>query len=277
MSAGSIVSQEALLRTYNPKGYADPTEQLHDYQRVQRYIGQNPNAGRNKIGNALELPPERVRGWMNDTKPDSVRGVETARDYGWLDLEPDTRRGRAFAELFIGIYACGGISARTKVPGWTTASSESDQRLWTALDRLGGDPTHRHAEASGRPPELTLSNSASVFGRCLIAAGAPVSDKNADSVGPLPSWLLNAGTETRRRAAELYLLERSTTYPDKATVTFQMNNRTHAYKTSLARLFRSLTDEKITVGQNVTVSAAAARDLGFGRDDSLRERADTRT
>jgi len=53
-------------------------EKVEDYQRVQKYAAEHQDAGRTAVGNALELPPGRVRGWLDGAKPDPVRGIETA-------------------------------------------------------------------------------------------------------------------------------------------------------------------------------------------------------
>jgi len=76
---------QALARTYSDREYPDPWEKVLDYRRVQAYAAEHPKHGRTRVGNALDLPPSRVRGWLNDGMPDPVRGIQTAIDHGWLD------------------------------------------------------------------------------------------------------------------------------------------------------------------------------------------------
>ncbi|MFB6125742.1 MAG: hypothetical protein ABEJ79_00360 [Halolamina sp.] len=263
-----IFSSDDLARTYEPRGYADPAEQVHDYNRVQRYAGKHPDAGRVAVGDALDLPPSRVRGWLDDSVPDAVRGVRTAREHGWVNLDPDRRNGRAFALAVVGLYACGAVST-TWHPAWTPETPEADARLWDALTTLNAAPARRHVEDQ-RPTELIVRTDAAVFGRCLVAAGAPRGDKNAATVDPLPEWLLGAGERTRREAVELYLLERGTFVDYRDTIQIQTRQRSAAFCESLGRLLRSVTDAEVSVGETVVVSAAAARELGFGRGDDLR-------
>jgi len=71
---------KAFVRTYNDPSYPDPWQALVDYRRVQAYRHSRPNEGRTTVGVALDLPPGRVRGWLNDAKPDVMRGNEIARE-----------------------------------------------------------------------------------------------------------------------------------------------------------------------------------------------------
>ncbi|MFB6127694.1 MAG: hypothetical protein ABEJ79_10440 [Halolamina sp.] len=266
-----IFSAGDLAQTYDPPTYADPTEQLQNYDRVQEYASRHPNAGRTKVGNALDLPASRVRGWMNGVMPDAVRAVDAARDQGWVDCSPNTERGRAMATCVAAVFACGSVSSDWYRPSWAPSTRGAYHRLSGALELLHCDVGRRHADSSDRPTELVLRGHETVFGRCLACAGAPTGDKEAATVEPLPEWLLDASLQTRLTAAELYLLERATTYEDKATVMVQTGNRSDEFRASLGRLFRGLTDEEVSVGTNIVLSAAAARDLGTGPDQRLRQ------
>lgn len=268
----TLFGEEQFVSTYSPVGYDDAAEQIADWRRVRRYVGRNPDKGRVAVGNALDLPPERVRGWLNGGKPDAVHGLQIAQDCGWLNLDPDGPKGRRMALCVVGIFACGTVDSRW-VPAWSASSTTTEQQLWSSLSALGLQPQHRHADSTDRPTEVTVGNDGAVFGRCLVAAGAPQGNMNAENSPPLPDWLFEAGRYTREQCAELILLERGTMYDDKDTVSIQTGRRSEAYRTSLKRLFESLTDESVTAGTNVTISAAAARDLGVGRGQELRESA----
>jgi hypothetical protein len=73
---------QSIARTYSDRVYPDPWEKVEDYQRVQAYAAEHPNAGRTAVGTALELPAGRVRSWLNGGQPDPVRGIETASAHG---------------------------------------------------------------------------------------------------------------------------------------------------------------------------------------------------
>lgn len=74
----------------------------------------HPDAGRTYVGRALDLPPERVRGWINDGISDPVRGLNTAINNHWIT--PDHNRFRALNTLVAWIYSGGSIAPRTYVP-----------------------------------------------------------------------------------------------------------------------------------------------------------------
>lgn len=254
-----MLSAADLARTYDTPGYADPAEVLDDYQRVLEYTAEHPAHGRVRVGNALDLPPGRVRGWMNDRIPDAVRGVQFAEKRGWIDTQPDEEIGQALCILLMGIFACGSITDHYE-PLWAVSKPESDSLLWQSLRRLGLETRRNHVEDE-RPTELVPSEGATILGRALLALGAPMGDKTAESVPPLPDFILEAGEKTRRQCAEVLLHERGTAFEDKDTLQIQSRNRSREYKDSIAKLFRSLTDANISVGTNVVVSAEAARDL----------------
>jgi len=46
----------SLARTYSDRVYPDPFEKVEDYQRVQAYAAENPNAGRTAVGTHLSYP-----------------------------------------------------------------------------------------------------------------------------------------------------------------------------------------------------------------------------
>ncbi|WP_049986068.1 hypothetical protein [Halobellus rufus] len=261
-----MIDEIALARTYDPRSYDDPAVQLRDYESVREYRHRHPEAGRTAVGNALGLPPSRVRGWLSGGQPDAVRGVETARQRGWLDGSRSDRTTAAFAELVVGVFACGSIDRRWTV-AYAPTSPHVERRLWEYLTALGVEPTRRHDDSPERPTELLPSVDGSVFARCLFVAGAPRGGKNAATTPSHPAWLLDVDRETRRRAVELYVLERGTVHESNGTVVLRSRNRSSAYRESLAALCRSVTDHEVTVGANVVLSAAAARDLRPTGDD----------
>lgn len=245
--------------TYNPPNASGGMALWRDYYGVLGFYQAHPNASTPDAMRAFDLSKARVSGWRGDTTPDVVTGYETALEHGWFTGDADTATGRALAQLTIAIFACGSISD-TYTPRWATDSSLADGEIWDALSRIGLQPRREHLEGN-RAQEISAAEGSSALGRTLVAIGAPQGGKTAETVPPLPDAILEAGEKTRRACAELYLAERATVYDDKDTLQIQTRNRSEAFRESVATLLRSLTDEPITVGTNVTVSADAARDL----------------
>ncbi|QLG27388.1 hypothetical protein HUG10_07430 [Halorarum halophilum] len=242
---------------------------VEDFERARAYAVRHPDHGRNRAGANLNMDPGRIRGWINETsKPDLVRGLEYARERSWLNIHRGGQEQSALAVLVAGLYACGGIAVNW-VPAWTPETDRAHELITDALDELAGGYTSRH-EDSEKPTEFLPEDSPSVFGRVLVAYGAPQGDKNAESVTGLPEWLLDAPITTRLPAVELFILERGIYYDSKDTITLQCRNRRPAYRADLAALIRSVTDGSVEAKANVVISAKAARELGFGRGDALR-------
>jgi len=65
-----------------------------------------------RVGNALDLPNERIRGWLEDMIPDPVRAINTAIDHGWLDPDPDSETAAALVELLARTSSRAGASPR---------------------------------------------------------------------------------------------------------------------------------------------------------------------
>jgi len=143
---------------------------VEDYQRVQAYAAEHPNSGRTAVGNALELPPARVRGWLNGGKPDPVRGIETASANGWLD--PDCDMAGALVELLAHILAGGSVN-ETFVPAISAGRRIDYATIEDAFAAVGVDTQRRHTDSEGRATELYPTADASALGRCLVAMGAP--------------------------------------------------------------------------------------------------------
>jgi len=74
---------QSIARTYSDRVYPDPWEKVEDYQRVQAYAAEHPNAGRTAVGTALSnCRRDGFRSWLNGGQPDPVRGIETASAHG---------------------------------------------------------------------------------------------------------------------------------------------------------------------------------------------------
>jgi hypothetical protein len=251
----------SLARTYSDRVYPDPWEKVEDYRRVQEYIADHPNAGRTRVGNILELPPSRVRGWIGDTVPDPVRGINTAIDHGWLDPSPDSEIARNLVILAAHVIGGGSIS-KTWVPAVTVSRQLDADQLQTDIETLGVKTATRHAESDSRATEVVPRTDGSVLGRCLVCMGVPQGTKTTQS--ELPHVLDELPDELCRAFLIRLFAHRAVEYEDKST-TRLMADRPLSFHEQLADLIRDVTGESVTVDKRgVTVSANAVRALGTG-------------
>lgn len=259
VSTSPLVDAKALARTYQPRSYPDPAEQLDDYQRVREYVSKHPDHGRNRVGSALDLPPGRVRSWLDGAKPDAVRAVETARDHAWLDAAPNSSVGDALAVIAAATYACGSIDGHGFIPAWNPETAVVESLVIHVLDVLGVGHTTRHADDPERPTEIVAARDAPVLGRALRALGVP---QEFTYVSSLPDWLYDCSTGTRRTCGLVWVCERATSHQGKGTLVIQGQSRGEFYRRTVAALLREIADGPVNATeQNVVISAEAARTL----------------
>lgn len=248
----------ALARTYSDRVYPDPWEKVEDYQRVQAYAAEQPNAGRTAVGNALELPAERVRLWLNGGQPDPVRGIESASRHGWLDPDPDM--ASALIELLAHVLAGGSIDDRF-VPAIAIGRRIDRAAIEAAVTAVGSDTRCRHHDSDGRATELYPATDGSVLGRCLVTMGAPQGTKTELAAVPAVVW--EAPTPVRRRFVEIYVAHRGIWYETKATTRIQ-EKRPNSYMSDLHTLISDCVSGNVSHGERgITISATAARELGL--------------
>lgn len=251
---------KSLARTYSDRVYADPWEKVLDYRRVQQYAAKHPDAGRTRVGNVLELPPSRVRGWLNGGQPDPVRGISTALEHGWLDLKPDSEMTAALLRLAAHILSGGSIDTRY-VPTLTPGGPYTVTDLEAVFHAVGVETFTRNADVSGRATEVVASDGGTVLGRCLVTMGVPHGSKR--DIATLPPALAVVPDAVRREFVIIMLHHRGVRYEQKATISIN-EQRAPAYRDSLAALIRGVTGEHATAGERgVVVSAAAVRELGL--------------
>ncbi|OYR69022.1 hypothetical protein [Halorubrum ezzemoulense] len=252
---------QTLARTYSDRVYTDPWEKVVDYRRVLDYAARNPNAGRTRVGNALDLLPSRVRGWLNSSVPDPARAVNTAAEQGWLDPDPSGEIAKALITLLAHVIAGGSISTETFVPAVATGRRVDVDEIRGAFTQLNVETTIRNAEVDGRATEVVPSKDASVLGRCLVAMGAPHGGKTR--LDRLPPVVRDVPPAVRRSFVQTYLKHRALEQPNKATLQIK-ENRPEAYFEELQQLIReSANNGNVTRNGNmITISAEAARDLG---------------
>lgn len=251
---------QSLARTYSDRVYPDPWEKVRDFRRVQAYAAEHPNAGRVRVGNAVELPPSRVRGWLNGGQPDPVRGIQTAVDYGWIDPAPTDPVAGHLVELLAHILAGGSIT-EPFVPAVTPGHRISLESIRAAFRVVGVETTTRHETSERRATEVVPAAAGSVLGRCLVTMGAPVGDKT--SLTALPPAVWTVPEPVQRSFVKMYISHRGYNHKKKATTQFR-EDRTTEYQRELFDLIEKVTDAPVTYSDGaITVSAGAVRDLGL--------------
>ncbi|MDZ5810069.1 hypothetical protein U4E84_01700 [Halorubrum sp. AD140] len=256
---------QGLARTYSDRVYPDPWEKVLDYRRVQAYAAEHPKHGRTRVGNALDLPPSRVRGWINGGMPDPVRGIQTAITHGWLDPDPNSDIAAALVELLAHVLAGGSITHQTLVPAVTTGRRIDRDDVRAAFERVGVDTVIRHSDTDGRATEVLPTADASVLGRCLVAMGAPAGEKvYADE---FPSVVWEVPKAVRESFARIYVAHRATQFADKRTMAIP-EDRSLTYLKGIRDLLADVTGESVTASDHsVTISADAARVLYPGSSE----------
>lgn len=248
----------ALARTYSDREYTDPWKKVLDYRRVREYVADHPKHGRTRVGNALDLPPNRIRTWISGGMPDPVRGIQTAIGYGWLD--PDDEIAGGLIELLAHVLAGGSITADTFVPAVTTCRRVGLDRIRETFDRVGVETTVRHGDTGRRATEVVPTTDASVLGRCLVTMGAPAGRKVGLDRFPAAVW--DVSREHQRSFAGIYVAHRAAEYPEKRTMVIQ-EDRSETYLRGLRELLADVSGKTVTLGnRTVTISADAVRALG---------------
>lgn len=257
------LNEHSLARTYW-SSYDDPYEVVLDYRRVQSYQQSHPDEGNYQVANALELPRGRVRGWMDNSKPDPVTAVERATEWGWFDInlnDPADPLLGAFIRLLAGIYAGGSIRSSGWVPHWTTDGPIED--IKRSLRTLDIEFRRINIQDTQRATEVVPRSGGSLLGRALHVFGGPISDKNKSSVDSLPTYLFHLPTPIRQSFVRIYLGFRQS--GEQQTIKVQ-ENRNQSYHQSLADLITTvITDpENVSVGvRGIYISMDARKELSL--------------
>jgi len=263
-----LVDARALAQTYNHPS-KDPWTAVELYREAAK---KPDDWGSQRVASAINsdrsnefegISRGEVRAWVDDdSKPDAAHAVDVARDLGWLE-DGRTDTTEALAELVIGTYAFGSVNKRNYVPGWCPDDEESRAAIETALTWTGAGYQHVKRDSNGQGDEIRPGQHASPLGRALVVAGAPVGDKNTDSVHGLPNWVDDAPMVVRTGLAVLLVRGRSVGCQEKATRTIQTDRGLRYFK-DVARLIESVTGAAATASEHgVTISAAAVRELGL--------------
>jgi len=263
-----FVDAPALARTYN-----HPSKDPWTAVKLHREAAKKPeNWGSQRVASAINsdrsneftsISRSEVRAWVDDdSKPDAAHAVDEAHDLGWT-ADEWTDTVRALAELVIGVYAFGSINKRDYSPSWSPDNVANERAIEDALDRVGVDSQHVSREYEAQGDEIKPSCHGTQLGRALVVAGAPMGDKNADSVRGLPDWVEDAPQVVQMDLTLLFVRGRGSQRRGKATRQIQAD-RPRQYFADIAQLIETVTGKAATVGDTgVTVSADAVRELGL--------------
>ncbi|AGB31771.1 hypothetical protein C488_14972 [Natrinema pellirubrum DSM 15624] len=263
MPDADLVTEQALARTYDSRAYADTYDAVTDYREVMDYAARHPDKGSSAVASALELPRSRIRPWLDGAKPDAVRGLETAREYGWLEAEYGDPAFTALNTLVANVFSGGSIAEQYHQPSFALNHRGEESHVIDALE-LAGLEYRIVADRDGRADEARPTEDASVLGRVLAVLGAPVGPK-ADHRLTLPAYLEGAPADVRETFAYAYLENRAVEHQGKATLTLR-ENRNRDYLESLAALIDDVAGGGVSLRErDIVVSADAARELGTVR------------
>nr|WP_241175319.1 hypothetical protein [Natronolimnobius sp. AArcel1] len=229
-----------------------------------RYASEHPNKGSYAVSSALEIPRGRIRPWIDsESKPDAVRALETAANYGWLEATYGDREFVALNTLVANIFSGGAIATENYRPSFALNFNGEDSHVVDALDATGIEYKFTHRDDDDRATEVRPSEDGPVLGRVLAVLGAPVGPKaDIDSIS-LPWYLEDAPSETRKMFVLAYVTNRTLHQQNKRTVTIQ-EQRPQSYRDELAALIEDVAGEQVTSGkQSVTISVDATRSLGI--------------
>lgn len=261
--ATQFVSEQELAETYGPDtGWETVTQ----YRGAVQLREQNPDMARAEIARRVGRPASAVRGWLAEDKtPRVVTAVRTARDRGWLDIEPESEEFRALNQLVAWVFSGGGIQSETPVPYFSAddplmLSLLSHLLRWVQIDYRCRDPENPDYHL-----EIIPTEGGAVLGRVLSILGAPRGVKAEHESLTLPPYLEIIDREHQRDFARIYLLNRGKD-PEKTGTDGTYVHQSPAsidYSREIGELFEALTTGTATVGSEdrVWISAAAVRDL----------------
>lgn len=248
--------------TYSEQTYASPLDRLETYQRVMQAVAENPKKGSSALSSVVDLPRYQIEAWVDDdAMPDVVRGVETARANGWIDVDVTTMRFAALNTLIAGVFSGGSITSDWFVPSFAVdTAGVTSARICDALAKLDAGHKTRAAADSDRATEVLPAADASVLGRVLVALGAPVGQKHDGAAVSLPDYLSDAPADVREGFVQVYLWNRGQRPGNGETVAINESRPRH-FRRDLATLVEDVADEPVSVTQggiNLSADAASA-------------------
>jgi len=255
--------------TYSREDYAHPLRQFEQYDVVMA-CREETGAGGRKLSDWTDVPYGRVQGWIyDDSAPIGYRSSQWADSLGLFDLDWEGEQFQGLNELVAWVFSGGTVSMDRYVPLFHVDTPHLD--VCTAAVERAGAPDYavESTPGGGDTKSVRITDAGSVFGRLLVALGAPRGNKHESSQRfGLPCYLGAAPELVRRRFAEIYLLNRAGTAADRNSM-FVHEERPDAYLEGLAGLFRSLTDAEVwrDSGGGIYLSESGLDDIDIPKMD----------
>jgi len=258
--AEPLVAEHELARPYETPSYADPADAVDDYRRVMSHSSRHPNKGSSAVASTFDLPRGRVRPWLDGGAPDAVRGLETAREYGWLETSYGEPVFEGLNRLVANVFSAGSIAAQNYAPSFALTNGD-DSHVFDAL-KLAGIEYTVVGDRDGRADEARPTDDGTVLGRVLSVLGAPVGPK-AEQRLSLPDYLADAPTDVRAQFVRAYLENRA---HEHNNILKLREERNRSYLDSLAALIEDVADGSVTVSEkNLIISKQATDNLATVR------------
>ena len=252
-----MITVEEFADQYRTTYYPSGMEAIEFYQQYQEYRSFNPDTDRSTAGNALDMPPGRIRAWDNGSKPDPVRGLEFAQERGWFDPDLETMRG--LSVLVAWVFSAGSINEKHRSVMFTVGDESEEQRLREAADTVGIELRISREGGEGRAREYSPSEGGTIMGRFLAALGAPIGSK-AEVVGLRPpDWLDEVPQPVVRDWVLTYLLNRGQ-WRETGVITLR-EERSTQYLDALAGLFEKVIGEPVRRNDKNIVLSVPAREV----------------
>jgi hypothetical protein len=255
------VSEQELARTYDPEGW----QTVKQFRKAKRLRNDQPELARAEIARRVGRKPSAVRGWLVEKKtPKVVKGITTAHERGWLNIESTSERFRAFNQLVAWIFAGGGIERTAFVPFFSADDHLTLAALHQLLHWANIPYSVREPEQPHHALEIKPSEDASVCGRALHVLGAPRGIKAQQENLSLPSYLNSASKDDQRDFMRVYVLNRAKNLDNSGTAGSYVHGLSSgSFAHELQMFINSTTSGEATVGteQRVWVSSRSMRDL----------------
>jgi len=254
----------AFARTYSYDG--DPAAVVDLYQDFQEYTASHPNAGSQRIANALGVKRSRIRKWTDDgAVPYVVQGVQTAETNGWIPMEFESQMFGAMNKLVAWVFSSGSINGQRWHTKFVVDDDQQRERLTQLVQNIGCELREpESATETVRGTELAVAEDGAVLGRVLHSLGAPRGTEKREPVVSLPNYLDEAPPFIRRGFLKTYLRNRQRERDRDAPWLSFGEDRPEQYQRQLVQLIEDVTGESASVsGMDIHVSADAVRALGL--------------
>lgn len=256
--------ERRLAQTYTR--VSDPWAQVENYRSVMEYVASHPDAGPTAIARACDQPRSRIRPWLEGTVPDAVRAITVASQKGWLSMAWDTAVSRAMNVFVAWVYSGGSISTDAYVPRFAIEDETAATLIKRAFQAVTLQYQTQRAETTSRATEAVPTTHGSLFGRTLIAWGAPSGPKSRTRGLSLPEYVHTAPDTIRRDFARTYVLNRSTSRNDRPRRPIQLyEERSNAFRQELRTFLQTIVpDEGVHLSGDslLFLSSTAAEILG---------------